>query len=336
MEGHLKITIFSYLDPKYSRTGVFYVWAKELGVDIKFVKVNSGFKNSISTLKNNIRSKRDFSETFIVGSPSHLLVLIFRLISRNKIYLDAGWSLTESTIIRSKNKMVWLKNYLIDYFAFRVAQIIFVESKEQLKYIKAKFNIPEHKMFVSYTGFDEISIKNSLKVRPQEISNLDDFVLVRGKNVKESGLENILNLAPFFPHIHFVFVTNTKPFDLIHPNVTWINRTISNGELAYLYEHCRLVFGQISDSERLKRTIPHKCFEALYFEKPYLAIKTPSMLEVFPSDYPFFINFDENFNVNIMDKLNSHELQTKAKEYVLKIKNRFSQENLSREFLSNI
>lgn len=51
--------------------------------------------------------------------------------------------------------------------------------------------------------------------------------------------------------------------------------------MAHLYNESELVFGQLSENDRLKRTIPHKAFEAAYFSKAYLSPKTASLNEIF-------------------------------------------------------
>jgi hypothetical protein len=63
-----------------------------------------------------------------------------------------------------------------------------------------------------------------------------------------------------------------------------INRFVSKEELVWLYANSRLVLGQISDSERLDKTLPHKLFEASFFSKCYVSPSSPALLELLDED----------------------------------------------------
>jgi hypothetical protein len=66
----------------------------------------------------------------------------------------------------------------------------------------------------------------------------------------------------------------------IPPNIITIERWIPQPEINYLYLKSTLVIGQLGSIPRLNRTIPHKYFEALYFQKPYYSTLTKSLEEV--------------------------------------------------------
>ena len=56
----------------------------------------------------------------IIMSPSHALVPFVKLFTNHKVILDAGWSLTESAMLRNngqRRKIDNFKTYAISFFA---------------------------------------------------------------------------------------------------------------------------------------------------------------------------------------------------------------------------
>ena len=54
-------------------------------------------------------------------------------------------------------------------------------------------------------------------------------------------------------------------------------------QLAKLYKKSTLAFGQITNVDRLKRTIPHKFYEALYFGNVYVSRELYPLAKVMQS-----------------------------------------------------
>lgn len=78
-------------------------------------------------------------------SPSHSLVIYSTLIFWRRIIFDAGWSLTESTLMRTigvKGFPRILKTYSLDFLAFHLAKDVILESQEQIDFISKYFLVP--------------------------------------------------------------------------------------------------------------------------------------------------------------------------------------------------
>ena len=72
-----------------------------------------------------------------------------------------------------------------------------------------------------------------------------------------------------------------------------------------LYNKCFLSIGQISNSARLERTIPHKSFESALIGVPYLTLRRKGILEFLINDFEaiFFDKIDPKEMAKVIDKL---------------------------------
>lgn len=291
----MKAIYLSAIDPNYSRSGVYFEGDRG---DKEFIKVPRS-KLEFLKLISKISSENSVQTTvLVVMSPNHIIVAWLKLFTKFQVVLDAGWPLSDSIpngkyLSRATQN---LKNYIIDYISFKLADKIVLESNEQLDFVSKKFSIHKNKLHRLFTGFNESAYEKS----PEEITPLEcielqrtesRFILFRGKVNPESGIELILEVASALEtEMKFVIVTN-RVFTKIANNTTVISRYLSEPELLWLYRNATAVLGQISNQDRLARTIPHKLFEAAYFSKCYLSPSSTGLLNFLsPSQ---FISVDE-------------------------------------------
>ena len=71
-------------------------------------------------------------------------------------------------------------------------------------------------------------------------------------------------------------------------NVEWISQKLEQNELRRLMQECHLSLGQLSDHERLTRTIPHKAFESIVMKIPYLTARNEAVLELLTENQTCF------------------------------------------------
>ena len=259
----------------------------------KFQQVNSGFWSSYFHILRKRKYIKQFSNV-VVMSPSHSLVPLIVILTGRRPILDAGWSLTESTLIRSsgfRSLVKVPKSYLIDLFAFHFSRKVFLESNEQVDFVARKFGVSRKKLSRLFTGVNEKifeSIWSNLSSRDSHRAGTDGKfnVLFRGKNNQEAGLNCILGAAEIlkYEEVQFLIVTDFMSKDIyIPPNVQIFTNRLSEVEMVKFYSISDLCLGQISSMPRIERTIPHKAFEALYFSKCYLTLPSNPILEVLPS-----------------------------------------------------
>ena len=281
----------SFLESTYSRSSVYYSQLKAWNREVFFKKIEPGI---YETLRNVLQIRKQEKTIVVVMSPSHVLVIWFKLLTKHQIVLDAGWSLTESTTARKKNQIRFirrLKIYVVDFVASHLANLIFVESLEQVNFYIKNFRINRNKIECLYTGFNELEFKERTMRCPNELSGvpIQDYftILFRGKINEETGLEKILALTQAIKNskVKIIIATPDK-IEVRFPtkNTVIINRYIDPEEMVYLYRHADVSLGQLGNTPRIQNTIPHKVFESIYFAVPIILIRTKALSEIFPNE----------------------------------------------------
>jgi glycosyltransferase involved in cell wall biosynthesis len=229
-------------------------------------------------------------DLMLVGYTAHILVPFARLISRKKIIFNALGSLYEGIIVsRGQGSPFSLRGiycWLVDFLAFHCASLSLVESNEQKKYIARKFFVNEKKLLRAWTGADDNAF-----FYDSAIKKLSTFtVLFRGGFLPESGIEYALEAAKILENedINFRIIgwgmLERKVEEMIKKlelkNVEWIRKKLPLEELRVKMQECHLSLGQLSDHERLGRTIPHKAFESIAMKLPYLTARNKAVLEL--------------------------------------------------------
>lgn len=277
-------------DAGYSRSWNYLEGLRKIGVNAEFVQLDQ--KNLIKTFWV-FRKKRSKHDVFVIMSPSHYLVPFARIFLGKNVYLDAGWSLFEGSII-SRRQMGFigtniLKAYLIDITASFFAKRIFIESNMQKAFYCKIFLVRKKKCSVIYTGVDEAQFKmNSNFQTPSDLFNNSKIVLFRGKYTAEAGLEVLAQASKLLSKekITFWILSPGIPKNLEFSNNTIVVNTFvdSKQNLAKVYSEASLTLGQLSNHTRLKRTIPHKAYESAFLSKPYLSARSNGILELFTED----------------------------------------------------
>jgi len=245
-----------------------------MGYESIWVEIDS--QNKFSQLLNCKKQYMGKNTTFIVASPSHILALYARLVLSRNMYLDAGWPLSDGVILSRREYGFMgfrvLLFYLLDFFAFHSSSMIFFESTAQVRSVRMKYLLPQKKLVVLETGFDENRVKDKKSV--PVVAKRFTTLLFRGGAQQEAGLTvltEVIKLLKNRKDIRFIvaskgFKLDTKGFN----NVKIYDEYLSDQELWELHSQADIVLGQLSKHPRLKRTMPHKFFEAGYFKKCYL------------------------------------------------------------------
>jgi len=260
------------MDPSYSRTAI--LMNQDPNGEICMVSSSLiYFKTGFYSLINKIID----ADRIIISSPCQLLVFQL-LIFRRKIILDAGWPLSDSNLDSSKRTFRKIKNLVIDYFSFQLSPVILTESTQQSEYISSKFGVKSTKLKVSFTGVLE---KRFSEIKKIERRKKPKIVLFRGKNNDEAGISKILILAKYLDQdIKVLIVSNRICRNWEIPsNVDIVEEFISDQKIREIYAEASISIGQLGNSERLSRTIPHKFFESFYFGVPYLTPNYPSLMQ---------------------------------------------------------
>ncbi len=225
--------------------------------------------------------------TYVVMSPSHLIVPFLRVFTSKPIVLDAGWPLLDGKKVDTKkprDTLNQIKIWLLDFVSFHSSSLVLFESQAQNRYSKRRYFLFNRKIEVSYTGFDETqvaSVSND-KVKSKNCPK-PPYVLFRGKVNEEAGLQNIVSaFSKYDISAPLVILTNLDlNLEVNVKQVKIIKEFVSMEEMSELYKGAVVCLGQLSSHPRIARTIPHKAFEAGFFGTPYISIKNGAVSEIF-------------------------------------------------------
>jgi len=276
---------------KFSRSKNYHNGLLKMGYKSTWVEIDSHDK--FSQLLNCKKRYKEKNITFIVASPSHILTFYARLVLLQKIYLDAGWPLSDGVVLSRREYgflgIRALLIYFLDLFAFHSSSMIFLESAAQVSSVRTKFLLPRKKLVVLETGFDEDRVTN--RSGESKVAKRFTTLLFRGGPQQEAGitvLTEVIELLKNRKDIRFIvaskgFKVDTKSLT----NVTIYDEYLSDQELWKLYGQADVVLGQLSRHPRLKRTLPHKFFEAGYFKKCYLTSNVGAISEFVEKELAF-------------------------------------------------
>lgn len=339
-----KIIYLTFLNPQYSRSAVNFQDSNSI-YKFELIQIRNKIGRSLWDLITINWENRKQVHAYVVMSPCHILVIILRIVTRKKIILDAGWSMTEATLARNANKPQLLKSFLVDFLSFHFANLVLLESRAQIEYSSKLFRIRKIKLKRLLTGFNEKQVNVSKivsenKSNPSGNVNSRLQIIFRGSYNSESGIEIIIEAAKKFVAIcTFVIVCRNFPKNIVIPsNVIIMDKYLTWVELEAQYANSILALGQISNHPRLQNTIPHKAFEAAYFGKAYVTCDTSSMRELFPNNNDVFY-YDGHGVKSFIDTIS--EILVDRKSIAAKSKNirdcyyrSFSQEIIQKEMMS--
>jgi glycosyltransferase involved in cell wall biosynthesis len=342
--GKVRVIFISFMNKDYSRTGTYFSALTQSNVECLYIQVNP--RTIIADLNSVNRENQNSQFIVLIGSASQLLVIPARIILGKKVFLDAGWSLVESTMVNSSRRgKLWgkaVKSYLIDFFAARVSQKIFLESNSQVDWYRKILFVSKKKCVTLYTGVDETQF---FPIGRSEFAKSKSFtVLFRGKFNTEAGLEVLAEATLILSdmNINFIVLSNVQNSGLIFSEKTLVinNYFDSKGELANLLVQADLSLGQLSDHHRLRRTIPHKAYESAFLGIPYLTARNGGILEIFEEDEEVFC-FTPGSAVDLARKVvllskNPELLQNSAKKIQAKYQQNLNQQKLGERLLGEL
>ena len=335
----------SWEELSYSRTGVLYHGLT--GKNVNYKAISFPKKNYIKTFITlyKLKSEAGKRSIVVVGSPCSILAIICRAAwPQAKIIYDSGWPLIDGLLSRNYSVLVklisYVKIYLVDFFAYKLSNLVSVESESQKKNTQRKFFLRKSKVFVSYTGFNEKGV-NTLNSELLELNQNPKQIIFRGKYNLESGLDFFAKASFFLdPEIRAVVISSNLPSQLkFSPNVEINSKRLSDLELAQQYKNSAISLGQLANSNRTTRTIPHKFYESIYFEVPYLTRKSAGIKELLPSDDQviYFENkTPAEFAKLISEHLsNTQALSSRAEKAKAVYNSKFSQDQIVNNFISH-
>ena len=292
--------------------------------------VTSTFPSKISVMSFSLLERTAAARIFCINSSRFITARVSALLGIIPPYSGNAPSINRVVIVCSPiEKVAWfsfqsLYAWLIDFLAFNSAHLSLLESEEQIKFVAAKFFVPKKKLLKAWTGVDD-----SLFYTNPDAKKLPTFtVLFRGAFLPESGVEyavdafkilkkhninlRIIGRGEFDPLVE----KRLKEFD--SSNVEWIRgKKMPFEDLRRKIQECHISLGQLSNHDRLNRTVPHKAFESIAMKIPYLTARNKGILELLNEDETCFCCNPadaQDLAEKILEIKNNPELMAKVAE----------------------
>ncbi|MDO8648421.1 MAG: glycosyltransferase [Candidatus Peregrinibacteria bacterium] len=239
------------------------------------------------------RMKKD-ARSVLVTFPGHYLVPLAWLLTRfprKTLIFDAFISAYDTLVLDRKkfakwNPAAWAA-YAIDFLSCHLADEVLIDTEEHRKYFIRKFRLNPKSIYVVYLGTRE-DLFTPAKHRAK---NPKFEILFYGTYIPLQGIEHIIEAAKILadhPDIHFTLIgtgqTHANMRALAHKyaltNITFRDR-VAFESLPDLIRASDLCLGIFGTSDKAKRVIPHKVYDAVACSVPVLTADTPAIHEKF-------------------------------------------------------
>ena len=341
-----KVIYLSYLDQRYSRSGVHLTYLKSNSNEIstEFVTLRLPLKVNLFMLGRLVWENRKNKCVYLVMSPANAILILLRILTRKKIILDAGWPSLDSTKIRSNSKSRLMKSYFLDLICFHLASLVLLESEAQISRCQKSFLIRRKKLEVVYTGFNEIAFIQECKGGDRVSVEVDEvieqssdltFVLFRGLDNAEAGLGNLVKAAKDLPSVFFCLASPNTKIQPTTKNLVVIKNWLNANDMKALYGRANFVLGQLGDLPRNAWTIAHKVFEAGYFGKALISSHSLALEEVFTEGRDMlFYSSSQGLSELITKLVEVDEIRNSLEtEIKLTYNKKISQQRISQSFI---
>lgn len=323
----------------FSRSSVYAAELERIGCPVSYH--NFEHKNRILTFWA-FQKKLTGDEILIISASSQILAALFLPFIRNFIVADIGWPLIDGEIGDRRRKLQFLRSlklYLIEWNCAKKSNLVLLESKKQLSHYAKLFPYNKKKLRVLYSGFNELQLGETRFPRDLSQKNAIFTVMFRGKYNAEAGIEVLAKATKIleaYP-IDFLIFSPQCPDSIVFSKRSRVFSDFQDFQtIVEGYKKADLCLGQLSDNERLSRTIPHKAFESAYFAKPYLTARQDGILEVFDEGQEilcFEPNSSEDLSKKIIEVIGDESLKSIGKRMHKRYDTFYSQNKLTQNLL---
>ena len=286
----MKVIFLSLSKLENSENIVYIKGLKANGVEIAaFASSGRGLKKYKSVLDFYWKNKKN-SDLIMIGFESPELVILMKVFSRKKIIYNSIVTVYERLIVSRNLVKLWslkgISYWLVDFFAFHFSDLTMLETNHQVDFVSSFYFINKNQLFQTWAGAND-----KYFFYEPTVAKLPNFtVIFRGAFMPEAGIEYVVRAAKVLEdrNIKFIIMGGgvglekiKELIDELKPaNLELITDFLPYEKLRETMQRCHLSLGQLSDHDRLTRTIPHKAYESLAMKLPYLTAYSAGVLEL--------------------------------------------------------
>jgi glycosyltransferase involved in cell wall biosynthesis len=228
-----------------------------------------------------LRRPRVEADAVIVGYPGHLDLPAARRFARGRpVFFNPLVSLVDTLVgDRARFRRGSIPARLlaaVDRRALRRADVVVADTQANADFLAELAEMPEQRFVVCFVGAEEEVFRPGWA--PEEPAT----AVFVGKLIPLHGLETILGAARFAPELRFRVIGSGQLESLLvsrSPNVEWI-RWVEYEELPRELHRAGCALGIFGTSDKARRVIPNKAFQALACGAPLVTADTPAAREL--------------------------------------------------------
>lgn len=320
----MKICYFGIFDPSYSRNRIFIKGLKlNNALVIECISNKKGITKYIDLIKKHWRIRNDY-EVMIVGFAGQQATILARFLTRKPIIFDALTSLYDSLVYDRKtvkrNSFGALYFWFIDWLACRLANEVVCDTKAHADYFSQNFHIKRSKFQHIYIGSDDDAVK---PLNKKEKNNSNFTVHFHGFFNPLQGVPYIINAAKILEkdNVKFNIIGSGQGYD----NIVKLAHDIKANNVSFIppvpYEKLREYMGQadvclgvFGDSDKTRRVISNKVYEALATRMPLITSRTEAIEELLTDKKNVLlckVSSSADLAYKILELKNNPDLKTK-------------------------
>jgi glycosyltransferase involved in cell wall biosynthesis len=301
----MMVSFFGAYDPAYPRNSVIKKGLRLNGVEVAECHVQPKYKFWLRYPFLIIRCLGHLLKYDIFFVPEFCqkdvpLAKILSVLSSKKVIFDPLAPRFETKITDWKRKPLgsWQArwNLKIDSWAFKLSDLILADTHAHKNYYCQNYSIPPEKVEILPVGYDDELYRLPAVVRKEE----QFTVLFFGSFLPLHGVELILEAARIIsseePSIRFRFIGSgqTLPRARALASEFGLSNVQFEGwlpqrELPRRIASSAICLGIFGKTEKARRVVPHKIFQAMAMRKPVISARTPAVEEFFKHGENIFL-----------------------------------------------
>jgi glycosyltransferase involved in cell wall biosynthesis len=228
-----------------------------------------------------LRARPSDEDAVIVGYPGHFDLPAARRFARGRLLVFNPLVSLVDTLVSDRGRfrsgsLAARALTAIDRRALRAADLVVADTEANAEFLGDLAGLPPERLVVCFVGAEEDVFQPAWT---PEDPRTAVFV---GKLIPLHGLETILNAARFASEVRFRLIGSGQLEPLLDarpPNVEWV-RWIDYRRLPAEYRRAGVALGIFGTSEKTRRVIPNKAFQALACGVPLITADTPAAREL--------------------------------------------------------
>ncbi len=316
----MQVCYFGAYDRNYPRNSIIRKGLSKAGVDVVECRVSPKLRTwkkypklLVQYLKEVKNNNIDVLIAAEFGQSLLPLVKLISFFSDKPLVFDPFTSLYDSTVCDRKTvqegSIKAKYYYYLDKISFDLADIVLVDTMQHQDYFNRQFGVEKKKLRRIFVGVDD-GLFYPRKVHQNEDSLL---ILFYGSYIPLHGVQHIIRAAKILEsqkNIRFELIGNGQTYkadrelaDKLGLENTTFKKSVVLEELPSAIARADICLGIFGGTDKAKRVIPNKVYQAMAMKKPVITGESPAIKEA----------FEDKHNVYLCEMANPESLAKRIK-----------------------